>query len=1159
MVASPAHAEWLEAATSHFVIAADTSEGALRGRATRLEQMHALLATISPDTGDNRLLVYLTNGISEVQDMAHRSDIGGYYVPTAMGAFAVSPRDLVEQSQGWTPEVVLFHEYTHHMLLQSNDAYFPGWVNEGLAELFATTQIKDNGDLIVGAANQSRAEAIHSMSRWSAERLLSSDTIKIGRDEEIEKYSRGALLIHYLIMDKTRAPLFAKFIGLVNRGSDPVAAGREAFGDLKALDRALDVYANRKQVTSVRYSAKQLPFDAAVTIRKLGADEAAALSLRLQSETDEDRKHTGELLAPAQRLAGRYPTSAAAQETLAQVSYEAGRFDEAGAAADRALALAPNDLMALLTKGRVLGQVALKSKSAADWAQARALFIRANRINPNHPWPFVLLYDSYGAAGQAAPPSIVIGLRRAVVLAPQDGDVRIRMAMELLRELDIEGARQMIAAVAYAPHGDADSPASKLRRLAGEIMHPRYPHVFSPVRLGPVELANRYYFSPHGLPLTVGPSPSNDLVAYICERIRGGTGLAILSCTAHERGRHYQPCPHPPESVPAFRALADAVHEAGGKIIAQIWYHWLSAGHWQPMAPAAPAFAPSVSQFAFGGVSGASHAATREEIRLMGEAHRQSARHLREAGFDGVEVHASHSGLIEQFLSPYFNHRTDEYGGTLENRMRLLIETIELVREGAGPELAVGMRLNCDELVQGGYHTSEAAAVLKAVCDRGLIDFADLDVAMEPLQLKYGMPTVFVEEHFYKPYVEKVRAAAGDVPVLSVLGRVTRMADAEAAIAAGVCDLVGSARQLLIEPKFVEYAREGTEERGRTCIACNWCLGGMADGAFGCTVNPASYRERLWGEGTLTPAARRSRVVVVGGGPGGLEAARVAALRGHEVTLIEAREALGGALGLWAKLPGREFYGHAIDWWERELARLGVDVRTGKQASAACVLALEPDAVIVATGARFSASGRSGAVDRDMPGADRATVFTPEDILEGRARPTGKVVLLDGEGTHAATGLAEMLGRDGAEVTLVSLNYAPYSNRSLMAFEGELMTRRMFETGATFVAATWVRSIGEREVTLYDIVTEHERRIEDVDAVVLATGRVSSDAIARDLDGKVAQLFAIGDALGVRPWATAAYEGQKFARLIGEEDAPATVGEAWFRADDPEVWPAPAG
>lgn len=691
-------------------------------------------------------------------------------------------------------------------------------------------------------------------------------------------------------------------------------------------------------------------------------------------------------------------------------------------------------------------------------------------------------------------------------------------------------------------------------------MHPRYPHVFSPVTLGPVELPNRYYFSPHGLPLTVGTSPSNDLVAYCTERVKdGGCGLVILSCTAHNRGRHFQPSPYPRESVPAFRALADAVHAAGGKIFAQIWYHWLSTGHWQPMAPSAPSLGPSTAQFAFGGSSGASRAATRDEIRRMTECHRRSAAHLAEAGFDGVEVHASHSGMIEQFLSPYFNQRDDEYGGSLENRMRLLVETLQAVREGAGEDLAVGMRYNCDELIEGGYGTSDAHAVVKAICDGKLVDFVDLDVAMEPLQLTYGMPSVFIDEHVYKPFVEKVRGAAGDVPVLSVLGRITRMADAEAALAAGVCDVVGSARELIAEPRFVAQARDGEEALSRTCIACNWCLGGMAQGAFGCAINPASYRERLWGVDSFAPAAKPSTVAVVGGGPGGLEAARVAALRGHRVTLFEARDCLGGGLELWSRLPGREFYRHAVDWWERELTRLGVVVRKGQAAGAAEVLALAPDAVIVATGAAFSRDGRSGPIDRPIPGAGLPHVCLPEDVLEGRVSPRGRVVLLDGEGTHASNGVAELLGNAGAEVIMLSVNYAPFGNRELMACEGDPIAKRLAEAKVDFRAATWASRIGEREVVAFDMASGREQVIDDVDAVVLATGRTSVDGVARELEAMVAQLFTIGDALCVRAFATAPYEAQLFARLIGEPDAPASFADHYFADTDPAVYPAPAG
>ena len=691
-------------------------------------------------------------------------------------------------------------------------------------------------------------------------------------------------------------------------------------------------------------------------------------------------------------------------------------------------------------------------------------------------------------------------------------------------------------------------------------MHPTYPHVFQPIQLGPVALTNRYYFSPHGLPLTVGCSPSTDLVAYCTERVRdGGCGLVILSCTVHDRGRGYQPCPYPAQSVGAFRALADAVHAAGGKIFAQLWYNWCAPGHWQPLAPPAPTLGPSVSQFAYGGMSVGTHAVTRDEIRMMGDCHRQSVTHLREAGFDGIEIHASHSGILEQFLSPYFNRREDEYGGSLENRMRLLVETLRVTRAAAGAQMAVGMRFNCDELVEGGYGTADAHDVLQKICDQGLLDFVDLDVAMEPLQLQYGMPTVFVEEHVYKPFVQKVRGAAGQVPVLSVLGRVTRMADAEAAISAGICDMVGSTRELIAEPRFVKQAHDGDERLSRTCIACNWCLGGMADGAFGCSINPASYRERIWGVESFAPAPLKSKVVIVGGGPAGLEAARVAALRGHHVTLLEARDQLGGALALWARLPGREFYHHAVEWWQRELARLGVTVRTGVPATVADVLGLAPDAVIVATGSEFSRTGRTGIADRDIPGTERAHVHCPEDILQSNARPQGRIVVLDGEGTHASLGVAELLGRGGAEVTLISCNFAPHSSRLLFAFEGELAVKRMAEAGVRFRAATWASRINEHDIELYDVNSGERSRIDQIDAIVLATGRMSIDGITPQLDGKVRQLFIAGDALAVRPLASAAFEGQKFARLIGEVDAPTNVAEAYFRSDDPSVYPVPAG
>ena len=695
--------------------------------------------------------------------------------------------------------------------------------------------------------------------------------------------------------------------------------------------------------------------------------------------------------------------------------------------------------------------------------------------------------------------------------------------------------------------------------LAGEgtPMHPKYPNIFSSLRLGPVEIPTRFFFAPHGSALSAGTKPLDDLVHYSAERVKGGgCGLVVVALAIHERGRTRQPSPWPPQNLAAFKAMTDAVHEAGGKIFGQTLYHWIGAGWWQALSTPAPALAPSVRQFGYGGRSHSTRAMSREDIAGMIAALRQTAANMAAAGFDGIMLHGSHAALIEQFLSPYFNERDDEYGGSLDNRMRFLVEALQAARDGGGEQFAVGLRFNCDEQIEGGYGAGTAAEVVGLLCERGLIDYIDLDVGLEPQQFHHGMPTGFEPAQYYRPFVEQVRRAA-TVPVLSVLGSVTDLAEAEAAIAAGVCDVAGAARQLIAEPRFVQNARAGREELSRTCIQCNWCTASGGDGAQGCTINPASYRERIWGPDSFASAARPSRIVVVGGGPGGMEAARVAALKGHRVTLIEARGRLGGALALWADLPGRAHYGAAIGWWSRELARLGVGVRLGIEAHAATVLAAAPEAGILATGARYSPGGRSITRDADIPGHDLPFVHRPEEVLLGGARPGGRVLLFDAEGYHTGTGIAELLAAAGAEVQFVTAGYSPVSARNTDNWEERYLVARMKRAGVRLRPSTWLRRIEPGAAVVYDVHTGEETR-EAADAVILATARESIDALARELEGEVAQLFTIGDALAARMFAAATYEGQKFAREIGEPGAPRSFAEAYFRPDAPETIPMPA-
>lgn len=686
--------------------------------------------------------------------------------------------------------------------------------------------------------------------------------------------------------------------------------------------------------------------------------------------------------------------------------------------------------------------------------------------------------------------------------------------------------------------------------------HSKYPKVFSPIQLGPVEIPNRFYFAPHGLNLALGNEPSNDLPYYSAERVRGGCGLVITSLNLH--GKVYgMPSPYPDRNVPSFQALADAIHREGGKIFGQVWYTPFQVGQWGALGPPRPSLGPSSAQV-FGN-NECGHALRSDELRSVIEAYRKTASNLRRAGYDGVELSVCHGTLLEQFASPYFNQRTDEYSASPGNRLRLVFECLEAARDGAGDQMAVGIRFNCDEMLPGGYNQAEATEMLREICRSGLVDFVDLDVAVEPNQFHLGMPSVFVSPHVYEPYVVAMRDAAGSVPVISVLGRLTSVAEAETAIANGVCDVVGAARALIAEPDLVRNAREGNEDRNRTCIACNWCMASFPRGAAGCTINPVSFRERIWGGGSVGEAATKpSKVVVCGGGPAGLEAARVAALRGHEVVLLEACDDLGGGLSRWARLPGREWFRKGVDWWASELTHLGVDVRLGTEATAETVLSERPDAVIIATGSWYSRTGRSGFLNRDIAGHDQDFVYRPEDILLAGVRPKGKVVLLDGEGNHAGPGIAEILANAGADVELVTSAFAPVGQDLMYTGEVGFVVGRMKAAGITISTQTYLRSIDDHAVTLYDVFTEAERTITDVEAVVLATSRVPNDSLTDALEGKVMQLFTVGDALAPRPLASASFEGQKFARLIGESDAPTTFNEVFWPDEPHENMPQPA-
>jgi 2,4-dienoyl-CoA reductase-like NADH-dependent reductase (Old Yellow Enzyme family) len=681
-------------------------------------------------------------------------------------------------------------------------------------------------------------------------------------------------------------------------------------------------------------------------------------------------------------------------------------------------------------------------------------------------------------------------------------------------------------------------------------MTDRYPNVFRPIDIGPIQVPNRFYLPPHGVPLvTTGPHgssvPSSFFVEYYRERARGGVGLLVHSITVPPFTKRLA-CAAYEGSVPAFAAVAEAVHAEGAKIFAQLHYASLTGGTWGPLTPQLPILGASSYQ-RFENYD-TFHQMTRDEIKAFIDGFGRSARNLRAAGYDGIEVHAAHGVLVEHFLSPYFNDRTDEYGGSAEGRGRLLVELLETVREHGGPDMAYGIRLNCDEMLPDGMTQDDARDVLADLIDRGLLDFADLDIAVEPQQAPLMTAPMFVEPLHISPFVEYV-GARQPIVVMSALGRVTTVAQAEQAIASGIADMVGSARGLIAEPELVNNAREGLEHRSRTCLSCNYCLAaGVYTGAFGCSINPAAGREKVWGLQIAGPTAARTKVAVIGGGPAGMEAARVAAQRGHDVILFEERPHLGGQLRLWSQLIDREIYDTTPEWYAERLDELGVKVLTSTAATAELVLEGAPDAVIIATGSHYVASGAGSIVNAAIPGADRDFVYTPEQILDESVRPTGRVVLLDEEGINTGVGIAELLAEGGAEVIIVTRQFqvAPY-----LMYDMHLpfILPRLRNLGVDILTTTHISEINDGEVLIFDILTNQESIIDEVDAVVLVTMRSPVNTLVAELEHKVPQLFVIGDALAPRGLAEATYEGQRFARDVGVTGAPKTMVDALFKPE----------
>jgi len=533
----------------------------------------------------------------------------------------------------------------------------------------------------------------------------------------------------------------------------------------------------------------------------------------------------------------------------------------------------------------------------------------------------------------------------------------------------------------------------------------RYRHLFSPLRIGPVTVANRIVFAAHLTNYAEDGRPSGQHAAYYAARAAGGAGLIVTEeHSTHPTDWPYEKLIHGfrPEVIPGYRRVTDAVHAHGVPIFAQLNHN---GGQGSGMYSRLPVWAPSpVADPLFREVP---KELTVAEIGEVVAGYATVAGHCAEGGFDGIELQCSHSSIVRAFLSPWANRRTDRYGGTLANRARVLLEIVTAVREAVGRDLALGVRLCGDELIEGGIVLDEAVEVARTLEATGLVDYVNTSVGVATMNLFMIEASMHVPPG-YALFVPSAIRKAVDLPVVGV-GRFKDPLQAERAIQEGHCDLVGVVRGQIADADFAAKARAGAAEQIRLCLSCNQeCVGRMGLNRWvGCIENPRTGREAA---ATARPATRRRRVLVAGAGPAGLQAAIAAAARGHAVTVHEREPVAGGQVRLAAAVPSRAELGDLVRNQLAECRRLGVEIRYRSRVDLELIRAEAPDAVVVATGA-----------DPARPWwADGPGVVDVRDVLEGTAAPAGRVVVVDELGFHQATSVAELLADRGCQVEVLA-------------------------------------------------------------------------------------------------------------------------------------------
>jgi 2,4-dienoyl-CoA reductase-like NADH-dependent reductase (Old Yellow Enzyme family) len=667
----------------------------------------------------------------------------------------------------------------------------------------------------------------------------------------------------------------------------------------------------------------------------------------------------------------------------------------------------------------------------------------------------------------------------------------------------------------------------------------RYSHLLQPLSIGPTTVRHRIMVTGHTQLYGRDETLSERHVAYYKERAKGGAALLILEQqAAHPAGRNYTVgCSAWDEKViPWFERLGEAVHAYDCKQFVQLFCAGAQGSGTQYMDDWRPLWAASRIPSAISEEMPVAMDAA--DIKELAQYFARSARNVQRAGLDGIEIHAAHSQLLGEFLSPAFNKRSDAYGGSLENRCRIVLEIGDAVRTAVGPNLCVGLRLSFDEFLgPTGITPEQSEEQIEIFSRSGLFDFFDISAGGYHALHVAVAPMGTVAEGFLADSAARAKAVAGDRAKIFVVGRFLDLDKAEAVLAAGSADMVAMTRAHMADPFIVGKSLQGREHEVTRCIGANVCVSRLiGNREVTCFQNPAMGREAQWGDGTLASVSGNQvrDISVIGAGPAGLRFALTAARRGHRVHIFEAANQPGGRLAELAMLPTRAAWHEAIRNLTGPLAKLGVGITCNKEI-------IDPnipgDVIVYATGSSWDKSGYSPyRPERDsIPGAEADLVVDMGSAIRraiADPQSLGKSVLIvDETGEYHALGLAELLSAAGVRVEILSPR--PFVGAETQrTLDLPHVMPRLKAAGVVITAQHFIEHIDDRAALVYDIWGGDPMLRTNLDTIVFAMTKSPKDTLLERLQVSSQTVVKIGDVVAPRAIEAIFYEAEKAARAI---------------------------